>query len=74
MWGAHDGMGWWMMLGGLWMLFFWGLVVWLVVWGAGRLAGRGRHDENSPLEIARRRYAEGQITKEQFDQLRRDLG
>ncbi len=30
--------------------------------------------EQSPLDILKTRYAKGEITKEQFDEIRRDLG
>jgi putative membrane protein len=73
MWGMHDGMGWWMLFGGVWMLLFWGAVIWLIVWGVGQFtSGRGRRDD-APLEIARRRYAGGEISRDEFEQLRRDL-
>jgi len=72
MWGAHEGMGWWMVWGVIWMVVFWGLVVGLIVWGVSRLTeGRGKDD--SPVEIARRRYARGEITRQEFEQIRRDL-
>ncbi len=74
MWGAHEGMGWWMLFGGIWMLLFWGAIIWLIVWGIGQVSGGGRRREDDPLEIARRRYAHGEITREQFEQLQRDLG
>ncbi len=74
MWGAHEGMGWWMLFGGIWMLLFWGAIIWLIVWGIGQVSGGGRRREDDPLEIARRRYAHGEITHEQFEQLQRDLG
>lgn len=32
------------------------------------------YDAENPREIARRRYAKGELTKEQFDQLLKDLG
>ena len=74
MWGAQDGMGWWMLFGGIWMVVFWGFIVWLVVWGVSQVTGSGRrHDGESPLDIARGRYARGDITREQFEQLRHDL-
>ena len=56
-------------------LALWGTVIYLVVqatcrWsGAPPVAGR----DDLPVDIARRRYAAGEITKEEFDQLRDDL-
>jgi len=74
MWGAHEGMGWWMVFGMIWMVIFWGAIVWLIVWGIGQVSGGDRRRDDDPIEIARRRYARGEITREQFDQLQRDLG
>ena len=74
MWGANEGMGWWMIFGAIWMVIFWGAIIWLIVWGVGQVSGGGRRSDDTPLEIARTRYARGEITREQFEQLRRDLG
>ena len=68
-----DGMRWWMVLGSFWFVFFWALVIWAVV----RVTERGNRNHEpgeSAIEILRRRYARGEIDKEQFDQMRRDLG
>jgi len=73
MWGMHDGMGWWMVFGGVWMLLFWGAVIWLVAWAVTRVGGGQRTDSDTPLDIVQRRYARGEITREQFEQLRKDL-
>ena len=75
MWHAYDGMGWWMVFGMIWMVVFWGAIVALIVWGVGRATGGSSEsrDRESPLDIARRRYANGEITREQFDQFRHDL-
>jgi putative membrane protein len=60
------------------MVLFWGVLVvaavvgvrWL--WGQGRpAAGRGR--EESSLEILKRRYARGEIEREEFELKKRDL-
>jgi putative membrane protein len=70
-------MGWWMVFGMIWMVILWGVIIWLIVWGIGQVSrgsGGGRRSEDHPLEIAKRRYASGEITREQFEQLRRDLG
>ena len=74
MWGTNEGMGWWMIFGGIWMVIFWGAIIWLIVWGVGQVSGGGRRSDDNPLEIARTRYARGEITREQFEQLRQDLG
>ena len=57
MWYMHDGWGWWMIFGGIWMLLFWIAIIWLVVWGVRSIAGRresktGNQDKRDPLEIA----------------------
>jgi len=70
----HEGWGWWMVFGGIWMVVFWGSIIALIVWGIGKLTERGSHpDKQTPLEIAKERYARGEITKEQFEQIKKDL-
>ena len=70
----HEGWGWWMAFGGLWMLLFWGGLVALIVWGITKLTKRddltNRHD---PLDMAKERYAKGQISREEFEQMKKDL-
>ncbi|MBI5303890.1 MAG: SHOCT domain-containing protein [Chloroflexi bacterium] len=66
-------------LGAMMMLVYWGLfiggIVLLVVWLA-RNANRvtPSASSESPLDILKARYAKGEITKEQFDAIKRDLG
>jgi len=76
MWG-HDGMGWWMVFGGLWSVVFWVVIIGLVVWGIKKLVERGGSSETTrkrdALDIAKERYAKGEITKEEFDQIKKDL-
>jgi len=74
MWYMHEGMGWWMVFGGAWILIFWGGLVALIVWGITKLSGRG----NSPpkrglLDVAKERYARGEISREEFEQFKKDL-
>jgi len=76
MWDWSQGMGWWMMFGGIWMILFWGGLIALVVWGIKKVAERGGTPgagQQSPLDIARERYARGEISKEQFEQIKKDL-
>jgi putative membrane protein len=71
-WTWHDGMGWWMVFGGVFWLLLLGAVVYLIVSAAARGPSRG---EGSPdaREIARRRYARGEIGREEFERLMKDL-
>ncbi len=70
----HDGMGWWMVLGGLWMLIFWVGLIGLIVWGVIKLSQRdGSTQRHSPLDVAKERYAKGEISREEFEQLKKDL-
>jgi putative membrane protein len=70
------GWSWWMIFGGILMIIFWIGVIWLVVWGIRKIA-RGSEGKSSgtrsALDIARERYARGEITKEQFEQYKKDL-
>ena len=68
-WGWGLGMG----IGGLAMLAFWGALIvgiFLLVRGLG--GGHGRW-EDSPMEVLKRRYAKGEITREEYEQMRKDL-
>lgn len=74
MWEWHGGMGWWMLIGSIWFVLFWGLIVWAILSLASRGPARPPPGSETPLEIAKRRYASGDISREDFEQLRKDLG
>lgn len=68
-WGHGMGMG-----GVLMMLVFWALIIagiiMLIGWLRKRdFSGRGE----TSLDILKRRYALGEITKEEFDRMKKDL-
>ena len=74
MWYMHEGMGWWMVFGGVWMVIFWGGLIALTVWGITKLNRRnGSSSKHDPLDIAKERYARGEISKKEFEQLKKDL-
>ena len=74
MWHYADGMGWWMIFGGVWMFIFWGVLIALVVWGISRLTRRsGSSPRHYPLDTAKERYAKGEISKKEFEQIKKDL-
>ena len=74
MWWMHDGSvsWWWMLVGWVWMVAFWGVIVALAVWGIRAVMGP-RDRRASPLDIAKERYARGEITREQLEEMRRTL-
>ena len=72
MWGMHEGIGWWMVFGGVWMVAFLAIVLGLVALGVGKASGgkeRRREMAETPMEIAQIRLARGEVTREEFDEL-----
>ena len=70
MWPNMGAMGWWM---GLWWLFGLAVVVFLV-WLIARTASgsSGRADE-TPEQILKRRYARGEIDREEYERRLTDI-
>ena len=74
MWSMPEGIGWWMAFGGVWMVLFWGGIIALIVWGITKLSRRnGSTQKRGPLDIAKERYAKGEISREEFEQIKKDL-
>jgi putative membrane protein len=74
MWYMHEGMGWWVIFGSVWMFFFWGGLIALVVWAVTKLSRRGDlAPKYEPLDLARERYVKGEISETEFKQLKRNL-
>jgi putative membrane protein len=78
MMGDWGGWGWGMGFGWIFMILFWALVILgilaLARWlfspgGSSGSGGSGR----APLDILKERYARGEINREQYEQMRRDL-
>jgi putative membrane protein len=65
MWGVGMGLG---------MLLFWGaLIVGIVLLVRFTATSSGPQSHGTPLDVLKRRYAAGEITREQYEQTRRDL-
>jgi putative membrane protein len=82
MWHAGDGMGWWMLWGGMMMVLFWGAIIALIVWAIQTVTRRESTQAHTPhagrsgptaLDIAKERYARGEVNREEFEQIKRDL-
>jgi putative membrane protein len=61
----------------LWFAFkvaIWGLIVTALVYGVRWLRGQSAlGSPRTPLEILRARYARGELTRQDFESMRRDL-
>lgn len=72
----HDGGPWWMM-----GWFFWIIVIFIVIWAVS--SANRRHwyhpgpgpfpSQETALDILKKRYAKGEISKEDFDRMKKDL-
>ena len=67
-----------MFFGGSWMMIFWVVIIALIVWGIIALVKRGNSTSDTPqkrdpLDIAKERYAKGEISKEELEQIKKDL-
>ncbi len=73
MYGYHFGMGW-MLLGFVFWIFIVACAVLLVLWIIGK-SGRGRQvqAEDSAMDILNKRYARGEITREQYEDMKKDI-
>ncbi|MFA5993953.1 MAG: SHOCT domain-containing protein [Parcubacteria group bacterium] len=77
-WGGGFGFGW------IFMLLFWGLIIWGIftlirgVSGGGGCCdnnhgGHHGHGDKTSLDILKERYAKGEINKEEFEAKKKDL-
>lgn len=71
-WGPMMGPGGGMFMGMILIIVLIVAVVWWITRGS-KACGSGTDAKETPLEIAKRRYAAGEITKEQFETLKKDL-
>lgn len=69
--GGYGMMGFGMGFGFIFMLLFWGLIIWLIV----TFINTSQSNKNEPdsLTILNRRYASGEITKKQYEEMKKEL-
>ena len=73
-WPWSNAGGLWMGLSSLFLIVFWVIIIALVAWLIVRWTRSGQQAAlQTPLEIAKTRYAKGEITREEFEQLKKDL-
>lgn len=70
MWQHVGGMGWWMIV---WWIVGIVVLTWLVRLATGSHGGPGARSEDAPEQILKRRYASGEIDREEYQRRLEDL-
>lgn len=72
----HMGYGWWNWWMIIPMVLFWGLVIWGIITMMYRVSKPGSTSVTgeSALELLKKRYALGDINRDEFEQKRGDIG
>lgn len=59
--------------GGGFMWIFWIALILIIFWGARSYTGSGASDKQSAIDILKKRYALGEINKDEYDAKKRGL-
>ncbi|MCR4334168.1 MAG: SHOCT domain-containing protein [Patescibacteria group bacterium] len=75
MYGIYNTYGWgYHIVGGLMMIVFWALFISLIVWIVREISGKhSKHPHHHAIEILKERYAKSEISKEEFEEKKKDL-
>jgi putative membrane protein len=66
-------MGFGMGFGAIIMVLFWGAIIWFVISLINTGTKKSEETSESPLTILKKRYAKGEITKEQYLEMEKEL-
>jgi putative membrane protein len=71
-WGSY---GWGMGFGWIYMIVFWVLIITAIVYFVKSLSNKSGSEvrHGTPLDTLKRRYAKGEITREEFERMKDDL-
>jgi putative membrane protein len=72
-WAGGSGMG---GFGWIFMVIFWALVIWGIVTLVKSVMGSSKSEgtTESALDVLKKRYAIGEINKEEFEEKKKDIG
>jgi len=64
----------WFGFGGLWMFLFWSALITFIIWAVIKLIKWDNSvSKINHIDISKERYARGEISKEEFEQIKKDL-
>ncbi|HMB16068.1 MAG TPA: SHOCT domain-containing protein [Pelovirga sp.] len=58
--------------GGFAMMLFWLVIIVAGIWFVKTLS-TGKAQNDSPMDMLKKRYAKGEITKDEYDRMKRDI-
>ena len=70
--GGYGMMGFGMGFGFIFMLLFWGVIIWLIVTLINSVQSN-KKDDSDPLTILKKRFAKGEITKKEFEKMKKEV-
>jgi len=68
-WSMGFGMGWWWIIGIILVI----LIIWVVVRNTNQTNARNSSDNQSAMDILKNRYARGEISKEEYEERKKEL-
>lgn len=75
--GVGYGMGWgWMTFGWIFVILFWVAIILLIIWLYRQIKGpavKPGETGETPLDVLKKRYTRGEITKEQYREMKEEL-
>jgi putative membrane protein len=74
-WGNYGTYGWGMGLGWIWMLLVWGMIIGGVAYVIKTTTQKNGASNVSeiPIDVLKKRYAEGEISKEEYERMKNHL-
>ena len=70
--GSYGAIGFGMGFGFLFMILFWGAVIWFIV-ALINSSQSNKKDDSGPITILKKRFAKGEITKKQYESMKKEI-
>ncbi len=61
-------------IGWAFMILFWAALVLAIIWLYKQVRGEEKAVAETPLDVLKKRYAKGEITKDEFNEMKKEIG